>query len=278
MISVIIPSYNRENTIKRSIDSVLDQTYKDIEIVVVDDCSSDNTQHIVSMIGDKRIKYVRLDKNSGACIARNKGIELAKGEYIAFQDSDDEWVSNKLELQLSAINLHKADICISSMNRYGHKRKMEVFPVLIDGIIDYSELMKNYLVSTQTILAKRKVFEIYKFDPQIRRMQDFDWAIRAVERYTLCSISEPLVNVYLQKDSITDNDHVKLIDVYMVFIDKYSMKMKKYPDLYELLYKQLETQKSLIGENTSELLRELYEHTGKKKYIIKLLLNKMGLL
>jgi len=97
MISVIMPTYNRARTLKRAIDSVLAQTYSDIELIVVDDCSTDNTKDIVDKYSDERLRYVRLKKNSGACVARNVGIEKAKGEYIAFQDSDDYWEKEKIE-------------------------------------------------------------------------------------------------------------------------------------------------------------------------------------
>ena len=100
LVSVIIPTYNRGRLILDSINSVLNQTYKNIELIVVDDCSTDNTEEILKSINDSRIKYVKLEKNSGACIARNKGIELSTGEFIAFNDSDDLWITTKLEKQL----------------------------------------------------------------------------------------------------------------------------------------------------------------------------------
>ena len=109
MISVIIPTHNREKTIKKSIDSVLCQTYNNIEIIVVDDKSTDNTEEVINSIKDNRIKYIKLDENKGACFARNKGIELAQGKYIAFQDSDDEWLPQKLEIQLRYLEEKKFD-------------------------------------------------------------------------------------------------------------------------------------------------------------------------
>ena len=89
MVTVVIPTFNRAKVIERAINSVLSQTYTDLELLVIDDCSTDDTKDIISSIKDKRLKYFCLPHNSGACAARNKGIELAAGEYIAFQDSDD---------------------------------------------------------------------------------------------------------------------------------------------------------------------------------------------
>jgi len=89
-VSVIIPTYNRAHTIGRAIKSVLNQTYQDFEIIVVDDGSTDNTEEVVKSFRDKRIRYIQHKKNKGAAAARNTGIKSAKGKYIAFQDSDDD--------------------------------------------------------------------------------------------------------------------------------------------------------------------------------------------
>lgn len=109
-ISVVIPTYNRAKTINKSIKSVLNQTYTNIEVIVVDDCSTDNTETIIKKIKDKRVKYYKLDCNKGACFARNYGIKKATGNYIAFQDSDDIFEKNKLEKQYENIKKNKSDL------------------------------------------------------------------------------------------------------------------------------------------------------------------------
>ena len=104
-VSIIIPTYNRAHLIDRSIQSVLNQTYQDFELIVVDDGSTDNTEDIIRQFQekDKRIKYIKHDKNKGGSAARNTGIKNSRGEYIAFQDSDDEWFPEKLEKQIEII-------------------------------------------------------------------------------------------------------------------------------------------------------------------------------
>jgi len=99
-VSVIISTYNRAHLIGRAIQSVLNQTYQDFEVIVVDDGSTDNTEEIVKSFNDPRIRYIRHEKNKGAAAARNTGIKAARGKYIAFQDSDDEWLPEKLEKQM----------------------------------------------------------------------------------------------------------------------------------------------------------------------------------
>ena len=102
-VSVITASYNCAKFIEESIKSVLNQSYEDLELIIVDDCSTDNTEEIVNKYikQDSRIKFYKLDKNSGAAVVRNKGLEVAKGRFIAFLDSDDIWDKEKLKKKIN---------------------------------------------------------------------------------------------------------------------------------------------------------------------------------
>ena len=100
LVSIIMPSYNTARFISKTIESVLEQTYKNWELLIVDDCSTDNTDEIVSKYDDDRIIYLKNKKNSGAAVSRNKALKNAKGKWIAFLDSDDLWLPEKLERQL----------------------------------------------------------------------------------------------------------------------------------------------------------------------------------
>ena len=116
LISVIIPTYNRENKIIDAVRSVLEQTYINIEVIVIDDGSTDDTYLMLDKIEDKRLKYV-YQENSGACVARNRGIKEAKGKYIAFHDSDDIWHKDKLEKQIRVLEKTNADIVFCQLLR-----------------------------------------------------------------------------------------------------------------------------------------------------------------
>lgn len=100
LVSIIMPSYNTGKYISESIDSVVNQTYSNWELIIVDDCSVDDTDEIVSAYNDSRIKYLKNATNSGAAYSRNYALREARGEWIAFLDSDDVWVDNKLEVQI----------------------------------------------------------------------------------------------------------------------------------------------------------------------------------
>jgi len=109
-VSVIVATYNRANFIDRAIKSILNQIYQDFEIIIVDDGSSDNTEEIIKGYKDKRIIYIKHKKNQGISTARNTGIKRAKGEYIAFLDSDDEWFPEKLERQVVLLQNESSEV------------------------------------------------------------------------------------------------------------------------------------------------------------------------
>jgi teichuronic acid biosynthesis glycosyltransferase TuaG len=116
LVSIITPSYNSSKFIKDCVNSVFSQTYKNWEMIIVDDCSEDNSKEIISELStkDKRIKPIFLEKNVGAAEARNTAIRQSKGKYVAFLDSDDLWNPKKLEIQLSFMN--KNEIVFSYTN------------------------------------------------------------------------------------------------------------------------------------------------------------------
>lgn len=279
MISVVIPTYNRERTIGRAIDSVLQQTYQDIEIIVVDDCSSDHTEQVAIGYHDDRIRFIRHDTNQGACAARNTGIDHAQGEYIAFQDSDDAWRPDKLERQLAAMNECDADICFCRVERHNYPEDKErYFPDLDNGIVEYQTLILRSLASTQTIIARREVWLQHRFDVAIKRMQDYDWMIRAARDYKVCYVSDVLVDIYLQDDSITTSSYQKLCEINQALIDKYRDLCAVYPGFYVGRLDRIAYYKTRMGLDGSEEYREIYRVSGTKRSLLKYILSKAGLL
>lgn len=213
MISVIIPTYNRARLLPRALQSVLNQTFSEIEVIVVDDASTDNTEQIVASMTDSRIWYVRLDHNSGACIARNIGIQAAHGKWIAFQDSDDEWLPDKLEKQFAQLQETGADVVFCAFKHYGTDgEKQYTFPHahVQPGRITYEQLLFENLVSTQTILGKRECFEQTPFKPNFPRLQDWEMMLRMVQRYDVRYFNDVLVRLYEQPDSISRQPELAL--------------------------------------------------------------------
>lgn len=206
MISVIIPAFNRAGLLPRALKSVLDQSFSDIEVIVVDDASTDDTQQVIAAMADDRIRCIRLDSNCGACTARNIGVQHARGEWIAFQDSDDEWLPGKLEKQFAQLQASGADVVFCAFERcHADGKKQYTFPHadVQAGRITYEQLLYENLVSTQTILGKRECFEQTPFMPGFPRLQDWEMMLRMVQQYDVRYFPDMLVRLYEQPDSIS---------------------------------------------------------------------------
>lgn len=155
-VSVIIPLYNEEKYITKCIKSVIGQTYKNLEIIVIDDKSTDGSLNKLSKIHDNRIKIIKLDKNQGVSHARNKGVEAASGEYICFLDSDDFWDKFKIEKQLEFI---KDKTFIYSSYAYTTKEGKVKKIAKVDSELSYSKALKNTCIFTSTVMFDMKYIQ-----------------------------------------------------------------------------------------------------------------------
>jgi glycosyltransferase involved in cell wall biosynthesis len=174
------------------------------ELIIVDDCSTDNTASRIKAVKDSRIRYERLAHNSGACAARNRGIELADGEYIAFNDSDDVWYPEKLEKQLQTLKTQRADVTVCRMNCYQNGKLDHCFPkTSASGFLSYRDLLEYNAASTQLLTGKATCFKEIKFDVTMPRLQDWDIILRMALKYKIYYSAEILADTFLQQDSIS---------------------------------------------------------------------------
>lgn len=210
-VSVIIPTYNREKTILRALQSVLDQTYSNLEVLVIDDGSTDGTANIVKGIGDDRLKYIVLEKNGGPSNARNIGVQMAEGEWIAFQDSDDCWHKNKIEKQIAYINNNPeyALIYCMSMNYFQNGETMIVPPQPLPPIMEgkmLSTLLKRNVIDTPTMLMRKQCFlTVGGFDVTYKALEDWEFMIRFAKKYEIGYVSEILMDSYMLDDGVSSN-------------------------------------------------------------------------
>lgn len=266
LISVIIPTYNRASTIKKSINSVLQQTYTNLEVIIVDDGSTDKTEEIINEIKDPRVRLI-IQKNQGACSARNTGIDAASGDYIAFQDSDDEWMPNKLDAQMQIFSKEVgADVVFcnalkNTLDEDGIEKL--VLDERESGFIDRDMLQKKSMVSTQTMLMRAICLKDIRFDPEMPRLQDFDLVYRLSESYAFYFVNDPLVKIYVQKDSIS-MDPRKSIAARRRMIEKYPYVMKRNNAAYLQMLFVIMTNSKLVGEPDKEVERE-YNRVKKLK-------------
>ena len=228
MVSVIIPTYNRVNTIRKAVESVLEQTYKDIELLIVDDGSTDGTFEVLKEIQnkDKRVVVLKHEQNKGACAARNTGIINAKGDYIAFQDSDDIWMRDKLEKQMNVMEKEDVDVCFCQVETIRNGRKMFMPTVFAPGV--QKELNTVFSISMVTLLLKKNVILGNMFDEKMPRLQDFDLMVRVARNNKLFYLNIPLVQMILSSDSIT-NQNEKLLYACEMLYSKYPNLKKEYP-------------------------------------------------
>ncbi|MCM3023154.1 glycosyltransferase family 2 protein [Heyndrickxia ginsengihumi] len=209
LVSVVIPTYNRGHLIETTINSVLNQTYKNFELIVVDDASTDNTESIVNSINDERIRYIRLDKNTKGKRPRNVGINLSKGEYIAFLDSDDLWLPRKLEKQLEFIystGMEKADImCFTGLIIKNHFK--EVYhknkPYNNENIMEYILVGRNE-VQTSTYMISSSIAKKTLFDETLKKHQDWDFCLRLKKNHTTFLCLPDCLTVW----NIDNNDRI----------------------------------------------------------------------
>jgi len=202
-VSVIIPTYNRKHLLMRAIESALSQTLSDIEVIIADDGSTDGTKELFANIQDARVKYCQLP-HRGACAARNAGLDLAKGKYIAFLDSDDVWMASKLEIQRKQLEQSGADVVCCAFERHDGASVVR-FPEeeIVQHQIDYHQLLGGNCVSTQTLCGRAESMKAIRFDEDFPRMQDWEYAIRLAEACKLMFFPDVLAKLYVQPDSIS---------------------------------------------------------------------------
>lgn len=180
LISIVIPTFNRAQMIPCCLKSALAQTYENIEILVVDDCSTDNTKQVVKTYIDRRIRYIALEKHSGAQVARNTGIKAAKGSYIAFLDSDNEWLSDKLEKQMRLFmqaEQRLAAVYAGYRETFSNGEYVDHFPSLRGNI--YKAALRQWIGDTNTIIVKKSsLINAGLLNENIRAYQEWDLYIR----------------------------------------------------------------------------------------------------
>lgn len=243
LISCIIPTHNRALKVISAIESVLNQTYGNIELLIVDDQSVDNTKEVVEQVcrKDKRVRYL-LNPNKGANNARNFGITNAKGTYIALLDDDDIWGNSKLQKQLDAFqNLgSEYGVVYCTFARQSTKGKVvrshpSRFSRIKNGDI-LNRILKRNFITTSTLFVKSEVFQKSgMFDPRYKSFQDWELLTRIACDYHFLFIKETLVNVYESNDSITLNKRGRVLTKIM-HLKQFMYLYKQRPRLLSFRY------------------------------------------
>ena len=198
LVSIVIPAYNVESYIKNAIESALNQTYKNIEIIVIDDGSTDSLKKALEpYLKSKKIKYI-YQENKGLAGARNTGIKNARGEYIALLDSDDEFLPEKIERQIAYLENHpECDICYCDLWHFYEEepgRLLKLNYKYYSGEDTFPKLLEKNFINPLTVVLRRSIIERYGyFDEKYRRSEDWElWLRLSYQGVQFCVLPEIL--------------------------------------------------------------------------------------
>ena len=219
MISIVTPCYNAEHTISETIESVIAQTYTDWELLVVDDCSTDKSAEIIKnfQLKDDRIKYFKLEVNSKVAAARNFGVTKAKGEYIAFVDSDDLWLPEKLAIQVDTLNTHNTAICCTSFLRMDDNGKNLNQIISVPNSLSFYKYLKTTPIGFSTLLIDRSKIEIPTF-VTMKLHEDMLFICHLYDQVKeIVGIEKPLMRYRVQKESLSSNKIKAAKQVFFIY-------------------------------------------------------------
>ncbi len=206
-VSIIMPSYNSNKTIKEAIESVLNQTYENWELIVVDDCSTDNTIEIVQAIEDHRIHILLNEKNRGVSYSRNRAIHEAKAEWIAFLDSDDCWEKDKLEKQIKVIHENEdAKLVFTGSAFIDDSGNRLEYELKVPEEITYEQILKQNLISCSSVLVRKDIIRSHPFPGSYDLHEDFAVWLQILKSIKVAyGVNEPLLIYRLTDNSKSRN-------------------------------------------------------------------------
>ncbi len=235
LVSIILPSYNVSDYISTAIDSCLEQTYKNWELIIVDDCSTDNTVSVIKeyLLKDSRIRFFRLDKNSGSAVARSKAIELAKGRYIAFLDADDMWFKEKLEKQIEFMQKNDYSFTCTKCVKMDIEGNVLDDDIKVYDVYDYNKILKR-CPSNITVMYDAGKLGKYKV-PDIKRRTDYVLWLKIIkDAKFMYALQQPLAAYRIRKGSLS-NKKIRLI-FYHWHIYRKLEKISVIKSIYLILY------------------------------------------
>ena len=231
-VSVIIPTYNRAHVLGRSIQSVLNQTFQDFELIIVDDGSTDDTESLVNRFRSKKIKYIRHQVNQGGSVAPtpNTGLRLAKGDYIAFLDDDDEWMPEKLEKQMKVICAAPPEVGIVYTKFIQYDRFGDYVPLRKmakkEGFL-FKPLLDECFIRWTTALIKKECFDkVGLISENILFARDWDFLLRVSQHYQFLYIDDPLIIVYELPEGRRLKDERLIVDIQQI-LEMYFSQIKQ---------------------------------------------------
>lgn len=256
-VDVIIPTFNRSDLLERAVDSVLDQTFKNFNLIVVDDGSTDDTVDLMGQYKDKRIVFLQHSGNTGhGGVTRNTGIEHGESKYIAFLDDDDVWLPTKLEKQVELLDSlsYRYGLVYCWMDYYNQETIVSRRYRRHRGDIFEKMLDQNAITNASTILIRRTVLdEVGTFDTALNRGCDSDFIRRVAQKYLVDFVPEPLVEYHIRHGYSRDSDEDEqgkryAIEAGKAKLSKFEIELKMYPKRKAMIYSNLGKRYSQLNE------------------------------
>ena len=218
LVSVIMPIYNAEKSLAETLNSIFSQDYRNIEIILVDDCSKDNSAKMIDdyQKGHPEIVYYLQEKNMGAGAARNKALELSKGQYVAFLDSDDIWKPNKISRQIELMKVKNSPFSYTAIEMMDDKSETIKGKRNIRETCDYKYLLHNTIIATSSVVIDRTVLGDFRM-PLRRGGQDYaTWLMLLRDGVVACGINEALVRYRVASGSLSSNKFKSIKQVWEI--------------------------------------------------------------
>jgi glycosyltransferase involved in cell wall biosynthesis len=208
VVSVVVPTHNRKELLSETLQSILNQTFRDFELIVVSDGSTDSTDEMVASIVDTRVRLIRQEKSGQPAMPRNTGIKAARGKYVALCDDDDIWVQDKLAIQVDAMEHNEeAALCYTNgqvmRNGVVGQRPLNRRKIFSNH---FYELLKGNVIPNSSVLIRRSVFDSVGFintDPMFRGIEDYEFWLRIAHDFPMLYVDQPLIKYRVHSNNIT---------------------------------------------------------------------------
>ena len=292
LVSVVIPTYKRSEMLNRAIRSILNQTYQNIEIIVVDDNVPNDeyslaTQEELKEITDSRVRYIQQERHINGSAARNAGIDASKGDYIAFLDDDDVWYRDKLEKQLKVFDTNSAIglVYTGSKAIYVNDRVSYVITPREKGNLKKTILLGNCIGTTSTVVVKKDVIVAAgKFDVHMPALQDYDLWIRICQLTQIGFVEEEEIDYYNFRDGVQVSSNteryetafVRLNEKYKELMDQLDESEKKKRQEYELFLLANKALRNNNKEKGRDYIKKILSNGFNKKAIAMLILSHLS--
>jgi glycosyltransferase involved in cell wall biosynthesis len=258
MVSIIVPTYNRASLIGETLQSIKNQTYSDIEIVVVDDGSTDTTADVVGTINDSRLKYSVIPHAGRPAVPRNFGMREAKGDYIAFCDDDDVWAPDKLEKQVAVLE-NRGDLLLACTNVEYLPDRAVLKKMNKDEVVNLDKILYQSYIVNSSVVMRRSVIDLIGYldeDERLKASEDYDYWCRLLAYQDSCILHLKDVLVYYRRntvDSISSLYSGNIDDLYTRMAIVHKKVEKRFPDLIKRASENLEHFR-FINNNRFKLL------------------------